>query len=65
MQILACDGQWQTSSGTPVCSGTLAAVDANQIPNNGITTEQAGELIDASIYLFAIVFGFLALRKAL
>lgn len=61
MNLVACDGTWTQSEGSLRCTGTLV-----EVPHQpGLTSEQTSELIDQVIVLFAIVFGVLALRKAL
>lgn len=65
MQVLVCDGQWSVTSGSPTCTGTLLAVQAHQLPGNGMTTEDALELHGQTLVLFAIVFGYLAIKKVL
>lgn len=64
MKVLACDVEWTLSGGQPTCAGTLQNIEANQIPA-GMTTEDATELAYQAMGLFAIVFGLLALKKAL
>lgn len=64
MKVLACDVDWTVSEGNLVCSGTLQNIEANQIPP-GMTTEDATELAYQAMGLFAVVFGVLAIKKAL
>lgn len=64
MKILACDVDWVLSGADPVCPGTLQNTEATQIPP-GISAEDGRELTGHAIELFAIVFGLLALKKAL
>lgn len=65
MFFAACDGAWTQAGGSLSCSGTLVAVDASTLSPPGITAEEGSELTGQALILFAIVFGFLALRKAL
>ncbi len=61
MNLVACDGTWTQSEGSLRCVGTLV-----EVPHQpGLTSEDASELSGQAIILFAIVFGVLALRKAL
>lgn len=61
MNLVACNGNWSQSDGSLRCVGTLV-----EVPHQpGITPEEAKDLTDQAIVLFAIVFGLLALRKAL
>jgi len=64
MQILACDGAWSISGATASCVGSLHTVEASE-SLSGITIEDAQELAYESMGLFAIVFGLLALKKAI
>lgn len=66
MKLIACDGTWLSNSdGALTCVGTLVSIDRNEIAPSGITPEDASQLFNNAVVLFAIVFGFLALRKAL
>lgn len=65
MQVLVCNGQWVISGNAPTCSGTLTAVATDQLPGNGMTTEEAVELHGHALLLFAVVFGILAIKKAI
>ena len=64
MKTLACDVDWVVPDGTPVCPGILHNVDASQIPQ-GMTIEDVNQLTGSALELFAIVFGFLVLKKVL
>jgi hypothetical protein len=64
MKILACDVDWTFPAGGPSCPGTLYNIEAPVIPP-GMTTEDAVQLGYQAMILFAIVFGLLALKKAL
>jgi len=56
MNFLVCDADWlQGADGSPVCSGQLITV----------TTEEMRELQGEVLVLFALVFGFLVLKKLL
>jgi len=69
MNFLACDGDWLLSpDGSPVCSGSLVAVTRGELQANGgsaLTWEQVAELQGEIVILFALVFGFLILKKSL
>lgn len=61
MNLIACDGTWhQSPEGYLTCSGTLQVV-----PHSGLTAEDAAQLRDGSIAVLVVVFGFLAIKKAL
>lgn len=64
MKVLACDADWVVSGGATSCPGTLHSVEANQIPQ-GMTIDDVNQLTGSALELFAIVFGFLVLKKAL
>jgi hypothetical protein len=65
MKFISCDGQWATSpEGYLTCTGTLSAVDSDQLAPPGMTPEVVDELRGQTIVLFAIVFGILAIKKA-
>lgn len=67
MIFIACDGSWSTGpSGEIICTGTPVAITGEEIKaelNPGLTPEEVQGLVDSSLYLFALVFGFLVLRK--
>lgn len=65
MNLIACDGVWQSAGQTPVCVGTLTTVAHNEISPSGLTAEDYSELRGHALVLFAIVFGALVLKKAL
>lgn len=59
--LIACDGTWQTApEGYLLCTGTLQVV-----PDSGLTTEEAVQLKDGALGIFAVVFCFLVLKKVL
>lgn len=66
MKFIACDGgSWATSpEGYITCTGTLQAVTSEEIAQPGITDEDLGSYRDQTVILFAIVFGILAIKKA-
>lgn len=69
MNFLACEGEWSVdAAGSPVCSGTLVTLTVEEMQGlygSALTWEQVSELQGEAIVLFATVFGFLALKKAL
>lgn len=69
MNFIACDGSWSTDAGGSLtCTGTPVAITGSELQaelNAGLTTEEVKGLTDASLYLFALVFCFLVLRKVL
>ncbi len=62
MNTIACSGPWQTSpEGYLRCAGTL-----HELPQQAaLTAEDYKELLDSSLYLLVVVFGFLAIKKAI
>ncbi|SDR70237.1 hypothetical protein SAMN05216198_0116 [Halopseudomonas litoralis] len=69
MKFLACDGAWSVGSGAIACDGTLITITseeiAEEISSPALTPEESQQLIDASLLIFAAVFGFLVLKKLL
>ena len=69
MNFIACDGTWSAGpAGEIQCTGQLVAITGEEMRaeiSPGLTDEEAGLLKDATIGLFAVVFVFLVLRKAI
>ena len=70
MNFAACDGDIVSvlvdGYSTPACSGTLSAFTAQDIASTStLSPEDSKSLMDATIVLFTVVFGFLVLRKLL
>lgn len=66
MNLILCDGLWTTGAGgTVACSGTLSVVSRDDIGQSAMTLEDAKELAGHTMILFAVVFGILAVKKAL
>ena len=69
MNFLACDGDWSSgASGEPICTGTLVSLSQQEMQSlygAALTWDDVAELRGEIIVLFAIVFGFLVLKKAL
>lgn len=69
MNFLACEGDWLVSAGgTPTCNGSLVSLTQQEMQDlNGsaLTWDQVSELQGEVITLFALVFGFLVLKKVL
>jgi len=67
--VVVCSGQWKAlgSAGNPrpICTGTLHNVPANELNPSGLSPEEWGEYLWQVALLFTVVFGFLALKKAL
>lgn len=64
MKVLACDAEWIISNNSQHCSGDLYSIEATSIPT-GITSEDVQIIQAHTLELFAIVFGFLVLKKVL
>jgi len=61
MFYIACSEHWTTTpEGQLRCPGTLT-----ETGNPALTADDYSELKDETIILFAIIFGFLVLKKAL
>lgn len=69
MNFIACDGDWSAgASGELLCTGTLVSIPGEEMQNlsgSALTWDQVSELQGEAIILFATVFGFLVLKKAL
>jgi hypothetical protein len=69
MSFLACEGDWSAGpGGEPICAGTLVSLTQEEMQSlygAALTWDQVAELQGEVITLFALVFGFLALKKAL
>jgi len=69
MNFLACDGSWSTGpGGEPVCTGTLVSLTQQEMQSlygAALTWADVSELQGEVVTLFALVFGFLVLKKAL
>lgn len=67
MSLLFCaDGQWATSpEGYIACTGTLQTIERNELGQPGLSPEDIPTLTGQALILFAVVFGILAIKKAL
>ncbi len=70
MNFLACDGNWSVgASGEISCAGTPITITgqdlASELSAPALTPEDAELLVDSTLGLFVIVFGFLVLKKML
>lgn len=69
MNFLTCDGSWSVGAGGITCDGALITITseeiAEEIASPALTLEETEALIDATLILFAMVFGFLVLKKLL
>lgn len=69
MNFLACDGDWRAGqSGEPLCTGTLVSLTEQEMQSlvgAALTWDDVAELQGEVIILFAMVFGFLVLKKVL
>lgn len=69
MNFLACEGDWRVgASGEPLCTGTLVSLTDEEMQSlygTALTWDQVAELQGEAITLFAVVFGFLVLKKLL
>jgi len=67
--VAVCLGQWQVmgppGNQRPFCVGTIQSVPANELNPSGLSAEDLSEYIGHVMILFAIVFGFLAIKKAI
>lgn len=70
MNFLACTGNWQVIEGSITCDSSLVTLTSQELAaelktQSAVSLEEVSLLIDASLLLFAIVFGFLVLKKVL
>ncbi len=65
MNFISCNGTWAQSNGAITCSGTLVTVAREELAPAGLSSEDRDQLLDQTIVLFAVIFGILAVRKAL
>lgn len=71
MNFLGCEGSWAVgAAGEVICNGTPVALTTEDLRTElqiapALTTEDMQTLLDETIVLFAVVFGFLALKKVL
>jgi hypothetical protein len=69
MNFLSCDGTWTVGAGGIDCDGTLVTITSQEIAEElsspALTLEETELLIDATLIVFAMVFGFLVIKKLL
>lgn len=67
MSLLSCvDGNWSTSpEGYIACTGTLQVIERDELGQPGLSPEDIPVLTGQALILFAVVFGILAVKKAL
>jgi len=66
MNHVLCDGMWTVGAGgTVACSGVVSVVSQDQIGQPAMTLDDAKQLSGETLLLFAVVFGILAVKKAL
>lgn len=69
MNFITCDGSWTVGgAGEIQCAGQLVTITGEEIRaelSPGLTDEETKLLLDSAIELFALVFVFLVLKKAL
>lgn len=70
MNFLACDGSWSVGASNEIsCTGTLITITSQDMAAEfqppPLTQEETTALIDATLMLFVIVFGFLVLKKTM
>lgn len=64
--FLVCDVPFTFEAGRPVCEGTLSTIAVEDLGGNAhLTWSQVAEYQDYILLLFAMAFGFLAIRKVL
>lgn len=69
MNFLACEGNWSIGvDGNPICNGSLVSLTQQEmqaLSGSALSWSDVSELQGEVITLFALVFGFLVLKKVL
>lgn len=67
MSLLSCvNGNWATSpEGYIACTGTLQTIERDDLGQSGLTPDDIPVLTGQALILFSVVFGILAIKKAL
>jgi hypothetical protein len=69
LNFLACEGDWSVGAGgEAICTGSLVSLTEQEMQSlygTALTWDQVAELQGEIIVLFALVFGFLVLKKVL
>jgi hypothetical protein len=69
VNFLACEGDWLVGAdGEPICTGQLLNLSREEMQNlygSALDWTQVTQLQGETIVLFALVFGFLILKKLL
>ena len=69
VNFLACEGEWVAGpGGEPICAGQLLNLTSEEMQGLygiALSWDQVSELQGETIVLFALVFGFLVLKKVL
>jgi len=64
--FIACSQPWTViGGGTPHCTGTLQVVSRDEINPQGLSSEDLSDYVGHVLILFAVVFGALAVKKAI
>lgn len=69
--LVCVNGDWHASGSTPQCSGSLQSYTAKEVASlieqekESLTTDEANQLLSATVLLFALVFGILIIKKAI
>lgn len=68
--FISCEGIWSVNAGVPTCQGQLKLYTADEMVSlltqgETLTTEESNQLIEGTLLLFATVFAFLIIRKAI
>jgi hypothetical protein len=69
VNFLACEGEWLAGpGGEPICTGqllNLSREEMQSLSGSALDWDQVSELKGEAMLLFALVFGFLVLKKVL
>ena len=64
--FLSCDVPFTFDAGSPVCAGSLISITGEELGGmNSLTWQQVSDYQEQILLLFALVFGFLVIRKML
>lgn len=65
--FLSCDVAFTFDTGSPVCTGSISNITSEELGggSSSLTWQQVSDYQDQILLLFALVFGFLVIRKML
>lgn len=65
--FLSCDVPFTFDAGSPICTGSISNITSEELGggSSSLTWQQVSDYQDQILLLFALVFGFLVIRKML